>query len=83
MEDIQKDSKKKKKYIKTKTFTITIWGAIEKSPILLSQFGTNNILHFGCTNIIFADCNFSCLKFAFCIFQDSAFSNRGRDIEGG
>ena len=41
---------------------ITKWGAIEKCPILLSQYWkqfecTKIIAHFGCTNIKFADCN--------------------------
>ena len=43
---------------------ITLQGAIEKSPILLSQYWKNELLdgtiiisYFGCSNNIFADCN--------------------------
>ena len=42
---------------------ITLEGAIEKSPILLSQYWKNELLdgtiiisYFGCSNNIFADC---------------------------
>ena len=35
---------------------ITLKEAIEKSPILLLQNSLFDILHFGCTNIIFSDC---------------------------
>ena len=54
---------------------ITIWGAIEKVQYCYRNIGEMDnlsapkiIAHFGCTNIIFADCTFCALLYPFPIF---------------
>ena len=59
---------------------ITLQGAIEKSPILLSQYWKNEwldgniiILYFAGSNNIFADCT-SSIQFYFCQYVSSIYN---------